>query len=169
MSTPFLESSRLFLRLFQERDVNDLFRIEGNPAVMEFIRKPVTDPPQSLIRIQQEAIYAVENPGLGLFACFGKVTDNYVGLVKIKHIENTEDIEVGYGFIPEAWGKGYATEITLKVIEYLQKKFPQRKIIAFIQKENVSSQHVLEKVGMLEVENIYESHSNALVFGFKHF
>ncbi len=166
MTTPFLESSRLFLRLFRESDVNDLFRIEGNPAVMEFIRKPVTDPSQSLIRIQKETIYAIENPGLGLFACFEKVTDNYIGLVKIKQVENTEDIEVGYGFIPEAWGKGYATEITLKVIEYLQKTFPKRKIIAFIQKENVNSQRVLEKTGMVEVENIYEGHSDALVFGF---
>lgn len=167
MPTPFLESLRLFLRLFQETDVNDLFRIEGNPDVMAYIRKPVTDPSQSLARIRQEAVYAIENEGLGLFACFEKATNSYIGLVKIKHIENTEDIEVGYGFIPEAWGKGYATEITLRVIEYLQKTFPKRKIIAFIQKENTNSQRVLEKVGMMEVENIYEGHNDAVVFELK--
>jgi RimJ/RimL family protein N-acetyltransferase len=160
----FLESSRLYLRLFQESDVNELFRTEGNPDVMAFIRKPVVDPSQSLARIQQEAIYAAENEGLGLFACFEKATDAYIGLVKIKHIDNTDDIEVGYGFVPEAWGKGYATEITQKAIKYLQLNFKGRKIIAFVQEENTASKHVLEKVGMKKADVGYEGRADAVVY-----
>lgn len=164
MSLPFLESSRLYLRLFQENDVNELFRTEGNPDVMAFIRKPVAAPSQSLARIRQETVYASENEGLGLFACFEKATDSYIGLVKIKHIDSTEAIEVGYAFLPEAWGKGYATEITQKVIQYLQQGFAGRPIVAFIHPDNLNSRRVLEKAGMIEVENTYEGHENALVF-----
>jgi [ribosomal protein S5]-alanine N-acetyltransferase len=164
MSILFLESSRLYLRHFQESDVNDLFRTEGNPDVMAFIRKPVAEPSQSLARIRQETVYAAENEGLGLFACFEKATDTYLGLVKIKHIDNTDAIEVGYAFLPEAWGKGYATEITQKAIEYLNQNFKEREIVAFIQADNLNSRRVLEKSGMTEVENIYKGHENALVF-----
>lgn len=164
MSILFLESSRLYLRLFQESDVNDLFRTEGNPDVMAFIRKPVADPSRSLARIRQEAVYAATNDGLGLFACFEKATDSYIGLAKIKHIDNTDAIEVGYAFLPEAWGKGYATEITKKAIEYLKQNFRERKIVAFIHPNNLNSRRVLEKAGMIEVENTYEGHENALVF-----
>lgn len=161
---PFLETQRLYLRLFQESDAHDLFRIESNPEVMAFIRKPVTELSQSLGRIRQEAIYATANEGLGLFACFEKATDTYIGLVKIKHIEDTDDIEVGYAFLPEAWGKGYATEITQKAIEYLQQNFKGRKIVAFVQDENTSSKHVLEKVGMNKVDAGYEGRADAVVF-----
>ncbi len=161
---PFLETQRLYLRLFQESDAHDLFRIESNPEVMAFIRKPVTELSQSLGRIRQEAIYAAANEGLGLFACFEKATDTYIGLVKIKHIDNTDAIEVGYAFLPEAWGKGYATEITQKAIEYLKQNFKERKIVAFIQADNLNSRRVLEKTGMTEAEITYESHENAVVF-----
>lgn len=164
MSIPFLESSRLYLRHFKESDVNDLFRTEGNPDVMAFIRKPVSHPSQSLARIRQETAYAAENKGLGLFACFEKATDSYLGLVKIKHIDNTNAIEVGYAFLPEAWEKGYATEITQKAIEYLNRNFKERKIVAFIQADNLNSRRVLEKAGMAEVENTYEGHEDAVVF-----
>ncbi|WP_428666841.1 GNAT family N-acetyltransferase [Runella sp.] len=164
MPNPFLETQRLYIRLFRESDVNDLFRTEGDPKVMAFIRKPAADPSQSLGRIRQEIIYATANQGLGLFACFEKATDTYIGLVKIKHIEDTEAIEVGYAFLPEAWGKGYATEITKRAIEYLQRNFEGRKIVAFIQDGNTGSKHVLEKVGMTQVETKYENHKEALVF-----
>ncbi len=160
----FLETQRLYLRLFGEDDVQNLFRIEGSAVVMAYIRKPVTDPSQSLNRIRQEALYAAENEGLGLFACFEKATDTYIGLVKIKHIDDTDDIEVGYGFVPEAWGKGYATEITQKAIEYLQLNFKGRKIIAFVQDENTASKHVLEKAGMKKVDIGYEGRADAVVF-----
>ena len=149
---PFLETQRLYLRLFGESDAHDLFRIESNPEVMAFIRKPVTE------------LYAAANEGLGLFACFEKATDTYIGLVKIKHIEDTDDIEAGYAFLPEAWGKGYATEITKKVIDYLQQNFKGRKIVAFVQDENTSSKHVLEKVGMKKVDAGYEGRADAVVF-----
>lgn len=164
MSTPFLETQRLYLRLFGEDDVQNLFRIEGSAEVMAYIRKPVTDPVQSLGRIRQEALYAAANEGLGLFACFEKAAGAYIGLVKIKHIDDTDDIEVGYGFVPEAWGKGYATEITKKVIEYLQLNFKGRKIIAFVQDENTASKHVLEKVGMKRLDKGYEGRADAVVY-----
>lgn len=161
---PFLATQRLYLRLFEVSDAHDLFRIESNPDVMAFIRKPVTELSQSLGRIRQEAIYAAANEGLGLFACFEKANDTYIGLVKIKHIDDTDDIEVGYAFLPEAWGKGYATEITQKAIEYLQQNFEGRKIVAFVQNENTSSKHVLEKVGMKKVDAEYEGRADAVVY-----
>ncbi len=77
------------------------------------------------------------------------------------------DIEVGYGFVPEAWGKGYATEITQKAIEYLQLNFKGRKIIAFVQDENTASKHVLEKAGMKKVDKGYEGRADAMVFELK--
>lgn len=47
---------------------------------------------------------------------------SYVSLVKIKHVENTYAIEV-YGFVPEAWGKGYAIEVRRAAMEQPSNKF----------------------------------------------
>lgn len=161
----FLETPRLFCRLFRLEDAPDLFRFESNPDVVRYIRPPVSDPLQSKNRIVQEIAYAALHEGLGLFACFEKASNSYIGLVKMKHVENTDAIEVGYGFIPEAWGKGYATEVTQKAIEYLQQNFANRPIVAFISPENLPSRRVLEKLGMVEVQNAYQGHEDAVVFG----
>lgn len=160
----YLETPRLVLRLFQESDAADLFRIEGNPDVMRYIRPPAVDASQSLARIQQEIIYNQSYPGLGLCACFEKENETYIGLAKIKHIDPTDDIEVGYAFVPEAWGKGYATELTKAAIEYLQTNFASRRIIAFIQAENANSRKVLEKSGMKEITSVYPGREEAVVF-----
>lgn len=162
----YLETPRLYFRIFQPEDATDLFRIEGDADVMRFIRTPTADISHSHQRIANELAYAAENEGLGLCACYEKESGTFVGLVKIKHVENTDAIEVGYGFVPEAWGKGYATEVTRASIEHLQTNFTGRPIIAFIHPNHHSSRHVLEKAGMKQVTTVFEGHEDAVVFAF---
>ncbi len=94
MPASFLETQRLYLRLFSEDDVQNLFRIEGSAVVMDSpSENPSQDPAQSLNRLTRTGkpkVYSAENEGLGLFACFEKATDTYIGLVKIKHIDDTD-------------------------------------------------------------------------------
>jgi RimJ/RimL family protein N-acetyltransferase len=66
--------------------------------------------------------------------------------------ENGTDAEIGYSLNPRYWGKGYGTEGARRLIEYLTAERNVRRILATSRPENAASIHVLEKLGMQQVD-----------------
>lgn len=56
--------------------------------------------------------------------------------------------EVGYTFHPDYWGKGYATEATQAIIDYLFTDFGVSRVRATLHPDNPQSARVLEACGM---------------------
>jgi len=56
-------------------------------------------------------------------------------------------LELGYGLVPSERGKGYCTEATQLMVDYLFLSKDITRIIATTHTKNVASQKVLEKVG----------------------
>ena len=63
------------------------------------------------------------------------------------------NFEIGFMLNKDYWNKGYATEISLKLIEYTKRKYVDSKIIASTNIENMASIKVLEKIGMKRSQN----------------
>jgi len=61
--------------------------------------------------------------------------------------QENKQVEIGFSLDKNYHGKGYATEATEKVIEYLFKKLNKHRIIASIDPENVKSLKLLERLG----------------------
>jgi ribosomal-protein-alanine N-acetyltransferase len=64
--------------------------------------------------------------------------------------------ELGYRYLPEFWGKGYATEAALAVVKEGFSVYPLNTLLAVTAKANRRSQRVLEKVGFTLEGEIYE-------------
>jgi RimJ/RimL family protein N-acetyltransferase len=58
------------------------------------------------------------------------------------------DVDVGYAFLPEFRGKGYAYEVAAAVLAHGNCQFGLRRIIAITTPSNDASIRVLEKAGM---------------------
>ncbi len=58
------------------------------------------------------------------------------------------DIEVGYILKRSAWGKGYATEICSRLLEFAFEKTPLTDVVACIDDDNHNSRNVLYKCGL---------------------
>lgn len=56
-------------------------------------------------------------------------------------------VEVGYYFDPEAWGKGYATELVVACVSLADDGLGLPEVRAFARPENAGSRRVLEKAG----------------------
>lgn len=63
---------------------------------------------------------------------------------------SSEQFELGYSLIEEAWGKGLATEAATALADWFFEKRFAPGFIAFTHPENVASQRVLRKIGMRE-------------------
>ena len=62
-------------------------------------------------------------------------------------VEDREEVEVGYAFRPEFWGRGYATELARESVRlgFTQLKLPA--LVSFTQMTNLASRRVMEKTG----------------------
>jgi RimJ/RimL family protein N-acetyltransferase len=60
--------------------------------------------------------------------------------------------ELGYLFLPEAWGHGYAAEACAAALGWLADELPSEPVVLFTQTANARSMRVAAKLGFTEVE-----------------
>ena len=62
--------------------------------------------------------------------------------------EILEDVDIGYGFLPEFWGQGYGIESAAAVMRYGREQLGLKRIVAVVSPGNTSSIKLLQKLGM---------------------
>ncbi|MCT8974046.1 GNAT family N-acetyltransferase [Microbaculum marinisediminis] len=96
---------------------------------------------------------ALRPRGLGWFAAFRHDDGRFVGNAILQPLDGTEEIEIGYHLVPEAWGKGYAREAAAAVLDYGFQALRLPRIVAVVLPENARSQRVLERLGLPYIED----------------
>lgn len=157
-------TKRLRVRHFTSLDYDNYFTLQGNAEVMQYIRPPRTREESDeflrekiLMMSQREykGFWAVEEAGTGLF----------VGCLVIIPIPNDiEKTQLGYSFLPQHWGKGYATEVTKEGVNYFYNRTPLTEIYGVTEIPNVASQKVLLKAGFKQIESKIEGEKELLVY-----
>lgn len=82
---------------------------------------------------------------------FLKESAEFIGLVFLDTYHDGVKTEVGYQFLPEFWGLGYAREVVTSVINYGFSELDLDEIVAETQTRNTASCSLLHKVGMTRV------------------
>lgn len=145
----WLETPRLVLRDFQQEDLHQLAPILANPQVMEFSPTGILSVSQVRAKIDS-FITSYKEFGFGKWAVIIKESNMLIGYcgIAVEQIDEVDEPEIGYRLDPEFWGRGFATEVALATIQYgfEQLKFPY--ILGIVERENVVSVKVLEKLGM---------------------
>jgi RimJ/RimL family protein N-acetyltransferase len=72
--------------------------------------------------------------------------------------------ELGYLFLPEAWGFGYAAEACAAALGWFAGAFPGEPVVLFTQTANARSMRLAAKLGFTEVE-LYEAWGAEQWFG----
>ncbi len=60
------------------------------------------------------------------------------------------DIEIGYFLKRSAWGRGYATEVCKRLLQFAFQEVSLNEVVASVHEDNVASKKVLEKSGLLD-------------------
>lgn len=145
----WLETPRLILRDFQQEDLHQLAPILAKPQVMEFSPTGILSVSQVQAKIDS-FITSYKEFGFGKWAVIFKESNKLIGYcgIAVEQIDKVDEREIGYRLDPEFWGRGLATEAASTTIQYgfEQLKFPY--ILGIVERENVASVRVLEKLGM---------------------
>ncbi len=66
----------------------------------------------------------------------------------MKYLAFTQDVEAGYRFLRNCWGKGFATESASLLMRLCIREFGLHSVIGLTGRENAASAHVLKTTGM---------------------
>ena len=146
------ETSRLTVRQFTNNDAENFFLLNGDEEVVRYIRKPLNKEEADKF-LQQNIEFCQANPHLGRWLVEEKEYSLFVGscaLIPLPFEDEKEKLQIGYALLPSAWGKGYATELTMVGIDYYFKHQPFDELHAITSISNTASQKVLLKCGFVE-------------------
>ncbi|MEI3604820.1 GNAT family N-acetyltransferase [Pseudogracilibacillus sp. SE30717A] len=138
------KTKRCFINTFLKSDYVDVRELFVNQEVRKFLGgirqedsiKVVLD---EMLNSSDDSFYWVVRE---------KHTDNFMGLVSLDPHHEGHFLEISYQFLPNWWGKGYATEVVQLIIIFALNELNLSKIVAETQTANISSCRLLEKLGM---------------------
>lgn len=144
-----LESARLSVRRFTPDDLDLMAGLLGDPDVARFLGG-VKDRAAAESTLRTRGLdYYDQHPGLGMWATVERATGRAVGFHVLNHIYGEPDIQVGYALSKDAWGRGYATEMAVRLMRYGFEDLGLPQIVAITDLDNIASQRVLEKAGLV--------------------
>lgn len=151
-----IETNRLLLRRFEEKDTSNIFKLDSNPEVHKYLgNNPITTKKQAedIIRFFKKQY---EENNIGRFAAFEKESGEFIGWSGLK-LNNgqkeelngfTNFIDIGYRLIPKFWGKGYATESAIACLEFGFKQMNYDVIYGAAETANIGSNKILQNIGL---------------------
>lgn len=141
-----LETQRLVLRELTATDAAAFLRLRSDPAIVELTGEPAL----SSIEEAREALTTYPDyreHGFGRWACELRTTGAVIGFCGPKYLAELDEVDIGYRFHEEHWGKGLATESARAVIDWVWGHTEIAKLTAYVLPKNGGSIRVLDKIG----------------------
>ena len=141
-----LETERLRLRPARQEDLETWLAISRD-AEREWWGEPhstLEDARQNL----DKHVMSQERHGFSLWPVELRATGEVIGLSGLQHLAGGPEIEVGYRFLREHWGKGYATEAAQAVLGFAFEELGLDRVVAVTLPTNRRSRRVLERCGL---------------------
>ena len=150
-----LETERLILRSWEDRDRAPLAAILGDAEVRRFYPRTLT--PEQTSAAIDSCIAATAEHGFGFGAAELRQTGQLVGLIGLSVIPETTRaairgnprVEIGWQFDKALWGRGLAPEAARALLAHGFEVLELDEIVAFTFAGNLPSQRVMEKIGMV--------------------
>lgn len=144
----FIKTRRLYFRTWQADDFDLAMNLWGDPKVTRFIVAKGRMPEDGVRSRLLKEIDNQEKYGVQYWPCFLKSSDSFVGCCGIRPYKPSKEIyEIGFHVLSLCWGKGFAVEAALGVMDYVFRGLSVNGLFAGHHPENTVSRHVLEKLG----------------------
>ncbi len=144
-----LETERLILRQFTTDDSKFIVQLLNSPGWIEFIGdRNIKTEEQAKEYLQKGPLKSYEVNRFGLSLVEMKNDRTPIGMCGILKRDNLENPDIGFAFLPEFTGKGFAFEIANATMVYAKDKLKLPVIFAITVSNNKTSIKLLEKIGM---------------------
>jgi len=149
---PF-ETERLLIRPLEMGDLNELYALYRDPAVMRYVTGEPRDRAATVAALERHlkdhrdhgyglcaAILKTDGPGAGRFV-------GRCGLIPWRE-EGPWQAELAWLFAPEVWGQGLGTEFGRAMIDQAWESLGLSRLMARAYRDNGASVAIMGKLGM---------------------
>lgn len=150
-----IETPRLVLRRHEARDFEPYAAMWSDAAVVRYIGGIGFSREQAWTRfLRQAGVWQVM--GFGFFAIEEKATGAFIGEAGFHELRRDLDpsiegtLEAGWGLMPHAHGKGYASEAVAAALGWAAGRFAAMRTTCIVEPENVASIAVAARLGFRE-------------------
>jgi len=141
-----LETPRLRLIPIAAEHFDSLAAMYADPEVSRFLHGEPLDRAESWRRLALNLGHWILR-GYGNFACIEKTSGTFVGLCGPWYPEGWPALEIGYAFLREFRGRGYASDAASACARYAYEVLRAPEVISLVAPDNVRSQRVAERGG----------------------
>lgn len=149
MGKKLLETERLILKPAQISDADFFLRLYNEPKFIKFIgdRKLKTKLDTENY-IKEKFLPQFEKFGFGNYVIVRKSDKKKIGAVGVFVRDGFEIPDIGFSFLEEFHNLGYAFESANFLKNYVSERFNLKKLSAITTESNISSQKLIEKMGL---------------------
>ena len=145
MTVPALETERLRLRGWREKDLPAFAQFWGDEATARFVGG-VCNREEAWRRMASYAGHWALR-GYGLWAVEEKAGGRLAGYCGPWNPEGWPEREIGWGLVKHFHGRGYATEAARRAREFAYRELGWPTAVSYIAAENAASRRVAERLG----------------------
>ena len=144
-----IRTARLLLRPMCSGDLEDFMRMHQDPRVMATLGG--MRPPEDIKAALGRLVADWEKHGFGWWSARDLESGRFAGRGGPRHVlvEGRDEVEVGYGFMPEFWGRGFATELARESVRVGFGELRLPNMVCFTLPTNLASRRVMEKAGFV--------------------
>ena len=148
-----ITTERLVLREPLARDRAAVIELLASPEVGTYIggARPRDELERAVpdVPTRRPGLFVVELDG----AMIGTVTFDRREPERPGHVgPDGGEVALGYMFLPEAWGRGYAAEACAAALDWFASALPGEPVVLYTQTANEGSMRVAAKLGFTEVD-----------------
>ena len=143
-----LETDRLRLRHFLLDDADFILALLNQPSFIHFIGdKGVKTADDAKDYIATGPINSYQQHGFGLYLVEAIDNKTAIGMCGLLKRESLMHPDLGFAFLPDYWGKGYAFEAATAVLAYARDDLRLPHVLAITRPDNEASIKLLERLG----------------------
>ncbi|GAA4208668.1 GNAT family N-acetyltransferase [Streptosporangium oxazolinicum] len=148
-----IRTERLVLRESEARDRTAFIELFASPEVGAYIggARPRDELERSVPEVpgRRPGLFVVDLEG----AMIGMITLDRRDAERPGHVRpDAGEAELGYMFLPEAWGRGYAAEACAAALDWFADVLPDEPVLLRTQTANDRAMRLAAKLGFTEVE-----------------
>jgi len=148
-ATQVLQTERLRLRHFGRGDAAFILELLNEPSWIANIgERNVRDLAQAEAWIEEKLVAVYARLGFGFWAVERREDGALLGMCGLIRRDSLPAVDLGYAFVPRAWGQGYAREAALATMRWTWANTDAPRVIAMTVAANRRSWGLMERIGM---------------------
>lgn len=147
-------TARLALEPWDAGRREDFARATAIPEVVRYIGSGETWSREKADRVFHRNIRHWVEHGFGWRSALERDTGAWLGFLGLNHVpeeavdSSPDDVEIGWWLLPEAWGRGLATEGAIALRDEAFERVGLERIVGRYDPRNRASGRIMEKLGM---------------------